>query len=189
MNAPPPDTADLRTRALALLDALPDGRARAALDGANVSIEPDIARWESSGGTVHAHRVVVSLDARALGQIHGVPAVADDLHTAFARAIAALPNASLHDLAFVWNGSLAARVVSYRGSAAIDGRAELTEAVAEYLDGAGERDAARLTRSTVVRLRGPDDVEFRGSPGGFTATAQRDAVRALLGARTRVTWR
>lgn len=189
MSPPPPDAADLRTRALALLDALPDARARAVLDGAGVSMEPDIARWESSHGTVHAHRVVVSLDARALGQIHGVPAVADDLHTAFARAIATLADASLHDLSFVWNGSLAARVETYRGSSSIDGRASLTEAVAEYLDGAGERDAARLTRSTIVRLRGPDDVEFLGAPGGFTATAQRDAVRALLGPRTRVTWR
>lgn len=53
----------LRRRALEALGPLGDPLAREALERGMVAVEPDAVTWEGTQGTMHGHRVVVSLDA------------------------------------------------------------------------------------------------------------------------------
>lgn len=181
------DVATLAQDAMMALGSHGDPRAREALARAEVVVEPDVRRWTASGGVVHGHRVRVRLDARTLGVIRAHPAAEDSLQTAFARAIAAAPDQSLADFAVEWSGAVATVVTTYRGEVLRAGEADLAEALAACLDGAGEREAAARVRPLAVRRASRDEVAVQGDVDELSLAALRVGARALLGERARVT--
>ena len=176
------DAVTLARDALAALAAHGDPRARECLAHAAAVLEPGVRRWTASGGDVHGHRVRLRVDARALGLLHGHPAAADALQTAFARAVAAHAGQSLADFRLEWSGAVATVVTTYRGELLRAGEAELTEALRAYLDGAGEPVPAGLAVSRTA----PDAVAVTGVADERVSLV-RAALRALLGEGLRVT--
>lgn len=179
----------LRARALEALGPHADPRAVPLLERASLRLDENVRRWTGSGGDVRAHRVHLDVDARSLGVVRAAPFVEDSLRAAFAKVLSDTRGESLAELTLGWNGLLEARVESYRGAAPIDGRAHLSMALAEYLDGAGAHDIARFIESLDVRETARREVTIDASPDVFTATAVSDAARRLLGEGTVVRWR
>jgi hypothetical protein len=187
------DAERVRARAIDALGALGDSRAREALESAEIAIEPSIATWEGSSGTVHGHRVVVAIDAALLARVRASPATEDALHAALAAAIAEGPRDALHDLRLAWRPH-AITATAYRGVAPDSPRAAtpLHEAMAAYLGATGDPalvEMAARARVDVVARRGgrmiavrvdeADRAVIEAAPARVEAL--RECVRALLG--------
>lgn len=173
---------ELRRLALDALGEHADERAREALAHAVVNVVSGAARWEGSSGPVEAHRVTIGLDARRLGALRVVPALADAMCAAVANAIATRPREALLDVDLRWNAGVApAEPDGYRG-AAPHPAPTLRDALVDYLDASGEPDLAQAVdavepaasgRDVGVRMKRPDDARARG--------VITRAVRDLLG--------
>ncbi len=179
----------LRARALEALGPHADPRAAPLLERASLRVDENVHRWTGSSGDVRAHRVRLEVDARSLGVVRAAPFVEDALRAAFAKVLSDARGESLSELVIGWNGMLEARVESYRGAAPIDGRAHLSMALAEYLDGAGSHDVARFVEALDVQESARHELTLDASPDVFTATAVSDAARRLLGEGVVVRWR
>lgn len=90
------DDAALRRLALDALGPLGDPRAREALEQGAAEVEPGVATWEGSHGTVMAHRVTLVLPEELHARVAESPAVLDALAAAFAGAIST-PLTTLYD--------------------------------------------------------------------------------------------
>lgn len=91
----------LRRRALDVLGPYGDPLAREALEAGGVEVEHAVATWESSHGTVQAHRVVLVLPAEVHARVSASPAAHDALSAALASALVAWDPAgrtTLYDL-------------------------------------------------------------------------------------------
>ncbi len=177
------DAASLTQEALA---RLADARAREALERAEVIFDEAVRTWTASHGTMRGHRVRVRVDAHTLGALRAHPGSEDAMQAAFARAIATSPDGSLAEFNVEWSGAVATVTTTYRGEVRRAGMVALGEAVCAYLEGAGEREAARLARHLHVREASPGEVVIDRDPGAWTSTAVKGALRALVGERTRV---
>jgi hypothetical protein len=82
------DDEHLRIRALEALGALGDALAREALETGVVSVEHDVIAWEGTQGTMHGHRIVVTLDAPIHARVTASHAARDGLAAALAAAMA-----------------------------------------------------------------------------------------------------
>lgn len=181
----------LREAALAALGEYGDPVARGALERGSVTVERDVARWTSSEGEVHAHRIHLSVDAQTLARALASPAVGDSLHAALASAVARAPHESMASLELHWNGSIGADREGYRGAPAAsdDGRAR--EALMTFLDAQHAEDAHAVVRTGAVTLQpGAAHVHTlsRDSLDESRCAVIESAARALFGSSTRVTF-
>lgn len=183
------DTASLRARVLHALTTHADLRAATFLEHATLHVDEAVRRWTSSAGEVCAHRVSLAVDARRLGELKAAPSIEDSLHAAFAAVLSESGRESLAELRVAWDGALSARIESYRGATRLDGRAHVIDALAEYLDGAGDTGASWSVAHAEALLPSPDELALTGSPDAWTATAIRDAARHLFGDALKIRWR
>jgi hypothetical protein len=148
----------LRRAALEALGPHADERAIDALRHSAFTVTTGAARWNASAGPIEAHVVTLALDAKRLGRLRAVPAIADALCAAVASAIAAQPGETLLELALRWAPGAAAARVGYRDAPAPP--VSLRDALAEYLDGAGEPSVAPMIASAVLTASRPADGEL-----------------------------
>ncbi len=184
------DGATLRALALDALGPHDPPHATELVAGADVVLEPTGRDWTASTGPMHGRQVRLRLDARSLGTVRAAPAVADALHAAFAHALGTVPGETLAALALEWNGLNDGSADPYRGTSPREGRIDLAEALAQYLEGAGDGAAAELVRGAEVTEEAADSVTLTSArtPDARGRGVVQDAVRALLGAQTAVTW-
>ncbi|HSO39240.1 MAG TPA: hypothetical protein VLT33_42230 [Labilithrix sp.] len=78
----------LRIRALAALGPLGDALACEALERGAVSVESDVLAWEGTQGTMHGHRIVVTLEADLHARASASHAARDGITAALAAAMA-----------------------------------------------------------------------------------------------------
>lgn len=88
MSATCVDDELLRVRALDALGPLGEPLAREALEAGGVAVEADVVVWEGTQGTMHGHRIVVTLDAALHGRVIASFAAVDALSAALAAAMA-----------------------------------------------------------------------------------------------------
>jgi hypothetical protein len=171
---------ELRRHALAVLGEEQDERAVDTLSHGDLAIAWSVARWDSSSGPVEGHRATLTLDAWRLGQLVAHPAVRDAICAALATVIAEQPGHSLLELVTRWASKGRAADAAYRD--APPSRVTLVEAVAEYLDGAGDVRLARAVRGASVENAG-GEVVVRGLSGEVAPRVHElvCAVRDLLG--------
>jgi hypothetical protein len=182
-----PLTGELRRRALVALGEQRDERAEDALSHGDLSFAWAVARWTSSAGPVEGHRATLTLDARRLGQLGAHPAARDAICAALAAAVAEQPGQSLLELVVRWSPDAPTRDAPYRD--APPSRATLSDAVVDYLDGAGNGRLARAVRQASFEHAGETDVVVRSLPEEAAEGVYElvRAVRDLLGdARLRV---
>ena len=178
---------ELRRVALEALSEYSDPRARDALEQGDVAIDPGVAGWEGSEGRVEAHRVTLSLDAGRLGRVRASHATVDALHAALAKAVAQRKGEALQSLELRWARRVEHAVARGYRDGPPEGEGTFGEALAAYLEGAGEDALARIVARGQVatapaRVRivlSPETrVELRAHEHGIaTLTA---AVRDLL---------
>jgi hypothetical protein len=146
---------ELRRAALEALGPHADERTIDALRHSALTVTTGAARWNASAGPIEAHVVTLALDAKRLGRLRAVPAIADALCAAMAAAIAAQPGETLLELALRWAPGAAAAPLGYRDAPAPP--VSLRDALVEYLDGAGELSVARVIASAVLNASRPAD--------------------------------
>jgi hypothetical protein len=78
----------LRIRALEALGPLGEPLAREALETGVVSVEHDVLAWEGTLGTMHGHRIVVTLEADLRARVAASHPAVDGLSAALAAAMA-----------------------------------------------------------------------------------------------------
>ena len=78
----------LRIAALEALGPLGEPLAREALEAGAVSVEHDVLAWEGTQGTMHGHRIVVTLEAQVHARVVASYAAVDGLQAALAAAMA-----------------------------------------------------------------------------------------------------
>ncbi|MCC7537294.1 MAG: hypothetical protein IT379_13820 [Deltaproteobacteria bacterium] len=88
----------LRVRTVAALGSHADALSGTVLARAEIEVEPDAARWESSHGLVRAHLVTLYVPADLVLALEARPAVRDEIVAAFARALGDTPGHALADL-------------------------------------------------------------------------------------------
>ncbi|MBI5512190.1 MAG: hypothetical protein HY909_00390 [Deltaproteobacteria bacterium] len=170
------NTEALRASALEALGDYGDPRARRALLGATVSVEPSTLRWASSAGEEAADRVIVGVDARSLGALEAAPAALDALRAAVARAVAEVSGRSLADLELRWNG-LPAGPEGYRGTISRPGTEEAALALA--LERWCEGFLGALAGPWTVRVEGEGRLRL-GAPLAVLLAHGEDARRGLM---------
>jgi hypothetical protein len=172
---------ELRRCALVALGEQRDERAVDALSHGDLSVAWSVARWDSSGGPVEAHRATLTLDAWRLGQLSAHPAVRDAICAAIAATIAEQPGQSLLELVTRWAPDARAGDAPYRDMP--PSRVTLSEAVIDYLQGTGNPLLARAMRRATVERAGNAEVIVRGlAEEGATGLYELvRAVRDLLG--------
>ena len=77
----------LRVRALDALGPLGEPLAREALESGIVAVELDLRVWEGTQGTMHGHRIVLSVDAELHARLMASHAAVDGLSAALATAM------------------------------------------------------------------------------------------------------
>jgi hypothetical protein len=103
----------LRTRALEALGPLGDELAREVLERGALSVEPDVLAWEGTRGTMHGHRVVVTVDAELHARATASHATRDGLSAALAAAMAERGGQAVADVVLEV-GEVAPAVSPYR---------------------------------------------------------------------------
>lgn len=88
----------LRVRALEVLGPLGDPLAREALEAGEVLVERDVLAWEGSHGSMHAHRVIVSVPGELATRLASSHAARDGLSAALAAAMADRAEQSVADV-------------------------------------------------------------------------------------------
>jgi hypothetical protein len=78
----------LRLRALEALGPHGEPLAREALERGAVSVEHDVLAWEGTQGTMHGHRIVVTLHADLHARVLASLAAVEGLEAALAAAMA-----------------------------------------------------------------------------------------------------
>jgi hypothetical protein len=180
----------------AVLDALGphvDERAREALRLGRFALAPEVAQWESSGGTTAGHRVVIALDAARLGALRASHASVDAIGSAVAAAVATRPGQTMLELSLEWAPEGLVAAAGYRDTPVPP--ASLKEALVAYLDASGEPGlAAALAGAMVTRRASDAHVVFAPEPRAHVRAhrhgqaALTRALRDLLGdAHLRVT--
>ncbi|MCU0658910.1 MAG: hypothetical protein MUF64_27730 [Polyangiaceae bacterium] len=94
-----PSPEEFREEALGLLTS---ERGREILGSAALRLEPGALTWEGSHGPVQGHRVLLGLEASALGELDQNPSLRDALESGLARALARRPGQSLAALVCRW---------------------------------------------------------------------------------------
>jgi hypothetical protein len=179
---------ELRAAALEALGDHGDERAREALRRAELTLAPGVARWDSSAGPVEAHDVTLVLDAATLGTLRAVPALVDALAASLAATLATRPGQALRDLSLRWSPP-AVVASGYRDALPPPYREALREALAAYLEAAGQLSLAELARlldvdetdPAVVVLGVPASLRREVHPGAPAFDALARAARDLLG--------
>jgi hypothetical protein len=187
-DAPEPEA--LRAAALATLGPHADERAREALQRAILRVDPAVTGWESSGGRVAGHRVVLELDVLTLARIRAVPALDDALHAALASAVASRAGHALSELELRWARSGSPAVSHGYRDRPPDPPPSLHEALMTYLSARGEPGLADLVRGASITLEGaalhvrvtPDALQILRSGGAGSADALADGARDLVSA-------
>jgi hypothetical protein len=176
-----PSTGELRRRALVALAEHGDERAVDALSHGDLAVAWSVARWDSSSGPVEGHRATLTLDAWRLGELGAHPAARDAICAALAAAVAEHPGQSLLELVTRWSPHARTGDAPYRD--APPSRVTLGEAVADYLDGAGNTRLARAVGRAGFERAGGGDVVVRGLPEEAVEGVYElvRAVRDLLG--------
>jgi hypothetical protein len=161
---------ELRRAALDALGEHADERAREALRHASIGVVDAAAEWSGSGGTVQAHRVTLAIDARTLGALRAVPALADSLCAAMAAAIAARPGEALMDLSLRWERGRPPVAMGYRDAPPSSAETSLHDALLEYLDASGQEGLGRSLGAFTVET----------TPEGALTVTLEPSGRALL---------
>lgn len=78
----------LRVRALEALGPLGEPLAREALERGVVAVQHDVLAWEGTQGTMHGHRIIVTVDAELQPRVVASYAALDSLSAALAAAMA-----------------------------------------------------------------------------------------------------
>jgi hypothetical protein len=180
---------ELRHAGLDALGPYADERAREALEGAELRIDPAVTAWESSGGHVEGHRVTLAVDASTLARLREAPALEDALHAALATAIASRKGEVLAGLQIRWarEGTHAA-AHGYRDRPP-DPPQTLQEALASYLEARGDEAVAHIVagarvsveEATVTLVVEPERLRAFRSAGAAAIGTLTSAVRDLLG--------
>ena len=92
---------NLRARALDALGPLGDALAREALERGVVSVEHDVKVWQGTQGTMHGHRVLVTVDAELRARLTAAHAAIDGLSAALASAMAERSGQAVADVRIV----------------------------------------------------------------------------------------
>jgi len=132
---------ELRRATLAALGDHADERARDALAHASITVV-GADGWDGSAGPVEAHGVTLGFDAKTLGGLRAVPALADALCAAVATAIATRPGETLLDLRLRWVPGTRSASAGYRDAPPEPEEASLHDALVDYLDGADQHALA-----------------------------------------------
>ena len=88
----------LRIRALEVLGALGDVLAHETLEACAIAVEHDVRTWESSHGTVRAHRVVVRVPAELYARVAANHPARDSLAAALSAAMSERGGHSVADV-------------------------------------------------------------------------------------------
>jgi len=104
----------LRRRALEALGPLGDPLAREALERGTVAVESEAVTWEGTQGTMHGHRVVVSLDAELLARATASYATRDAVTAALSAAMAERSGHAVSNVGFEVAGSAPRASSPYR---------------------------------------------------------------------------
>jgi hypothetical protein len=82
------DDEHLRVRALEALGPLGEALAREALEMGMVAVEHDVLAWEGTRGTMHGHRIIMTLDAQLHARVGASHAAVGGIVAALAAAMA-----------------------------------------------------------------------------------------------------
>lgn len=194
---------ELREGALRALGPAGDARAVFILTWARLAVRRGVSSWESSQGSVVAHRVLVGTDARSLGVLRAYPAVDDALVAALGAALSSFAGHSLEGVRYHWALHEPKPALDYRGATqplpvVRDEVGALHDAVRAYLQGAGlTREAEQVAdmqlvlraeaRTCHVRLRHArgerfDAVILRRALGDLLAGPEQREVRVMFSA-------
>jgi len=111
----PVDDEHLRVAALEALGPLGEPLAREALETGAVAVEHDVLAWEGTQGTMHGHRIVVTLDAQLHARLVASHAAVGGLEAAVAAAMAERGGHAVADVRIEVGAPRAPSSSPYRG--------------------------------------------------------------------------
>lgn len=175
---------ELRRAALASLGEHADERARDAVVHATLVVTPAVARWESSGGPVEAHRVTLGVDAATLGTLRAAPSLVDALCASFAAALGTRPGETLHELSIRWTPAARPSASGYRDAPPPSPETSLRDGLVAYLHASGDGAVAQAVAGATLDATNPPvvAVAIEGlRENGYARSRLERAARDLLG--------